>query len=118
MVFNLVFDVLNHNADLGLAHAKRPVSGLPFKLSMIGDILANPRIGHSFEFLDPFRERDRSPQACQDMHMIFDSPNTNYRTVEAIGNLAELGVELVPQGDILEYGKAVLRREDQVDANR
>ena len=53
MMFLLVHDVSNDRLDLGLAHREGPIPSLPFKLGMAGEVAANPRVGGSFEFLDP-----------------------------------------------------------------
>ena len=114
----MIQDVCDHGVDLRLADAEGSVTGLPFEIGVGGEVVTDPGVGSSFEFLHPVRQRDRAAQTSQHMDVIFDAPDTNDGAVEAIGDLPKIGVELIPAIEVLKDRKAMFCREDEVDTNR
>lgn len=118
MVFYLIQDVCDHGIDLGLADAEGSVTSLPLEIRVGGEVIADPGVGGSFEFLHPVSQRGRAAQTSQHMNVIFDAPHTNDGAVEAIGDLPKIGVELIPAIEVLKDRKAMFCGEDEVDTNR
>lgn len=116
MVLRLVSDVFDEGLDLGLAHPKRSVPGLPLELGVSGEVAADPGVGDSLELFDPVGQRGRAPQTGEQMDMVLNSAHSDDGTVEAIGDLAELGMESASQVEVLEYREAVFCRENQMHA--
>ncbi len=81
-------------------------------------MLTNPGIRNSLEFFHPVGQGNRPAETGKQMHMVLDAANSDDGTPEAIANLAEMGMELMSQSEILERGLAVLCREDQMHPHR
>ena len=116
-MLGLIGNVLDNDVDLGLAHGESCVASLPLELRMGMERASNPGVGGSLEFLDSVRQRSRAPQTGQQMNMVLDAAHTDDGTVEAIGDLAEISVELLSQSHVLKDREAMFCREDEVDAD-
>ena len=118
VMFDLGLDVLDHSADLSLAHAEGPVTGMPFELLLSGNMLADPGVRDPFEFLHPIRQGNRSSEAGQDVDVVLDSTDSNDGTPKSIAYLAKVDVEFLSQSDIMKRGLAVLCGEHQMHTHR
>ena len=81
-------------------------------------MLADPGVGNPFEFFHPVGQGDGSAETGEQMEMVLDAADSDDGATESIAYLAEVGVELLSQSDILKRGLAVFCREDQMDTHR
>lgn len=110
-------DVLLHLFQIRLAHGKIRVAALPLKARKIPVALLEPRVRDAFQFLHPFRLRDRATKPREDMNMIFHAADLDGRTIQLFGNAAQIRVQCISRSLVAQQRPPVFGRKDEVNVN-
>src|ERR1051326_4029585 len=94
MMLFLRRNVLLHLLEVRLTHRKICVTPLPLEGVKIPMLFLAPKTRDPFQLLYPIGLRDCAPEAAQQMHVIFGTANDDRRTVQFIGNPAEIRVQI------------------------
>lgn len=94
MMLLLFFNVLANRIQIGGAHRKGTITGLPGKFDNLRKSFPDPQIRAAFEFLDDFGLRNSSSQSKQEMNMIGNSADPKRRAVQFFGNPSEKSMNL------------------------
>ena len=114
VVFLLPRDVIRNPRNVRLAHREHRVTRLPFEISKRRAVRLQPLVGHTFDFLDPFRLGHRSTEKGQQVHVILDPTGDNRRTIEPSRNLRQIPVQFVTELRVPQQWTAILHRKDEV----
>ena len=76
--------------EIGVAYGKDCIACLPFEIGKFGSLFLKPKIGDSLQFFHPFRLRDFSSEAGQEVDVVFHSTDLNRDAVELFGDCTKI----------------------------
>ena len=78
---------------------------------------SSPRLRDPFQFLYPFGLRDGESKTREQMDVVFDAADEDGRAIELFGDAAEIRVQCVARGFVVQERSAVFGGEDQMNVN-
>jgi len=92
-MFVLAGDIRGSLSQIGLADREVCITALPLEIGPVLVLFLQPFVGDAFNLLNPLGLSDRAAKTRQQVHVIFYTPDQDRRTIEAFGNLTEIGVQ-------------------------
>ena len=117
MMLFLPGDVLLYRFEIRLAHGEIRVAALPLEVGVIATALLEPRVRDAFQFLHPFRLRDRATKSREQMNMVFHAADLDRRTIKLFGNAAEIRMQRIPRGFVAQQRPTVFGGKDEMNVN-
>jgi len=114
-MLHLLLNVAHHLGQLGFRNRKTAIACLPSELPEHTAPFLNPSGGNTFRLFHKIRNRERSRQGGEEMHVIFHTANPNRQTTESFGTSAQVGVNFVTKTGILEYKLPIFRGKNGVN---
>ena len=117
MMLALSFDVANDAVDFRMTHRERSASRLPAKARARGGVLLDPARRGPFQLLHPFSKGDATPQAADQMDVVFNAADSQWRTPKRLGYAAQLTVHFFAKFIVDKKPLTILRRKHKMDGD-
>jgi hypothetical protein len=93
VMFLLAGNVFFNLFQIRLTDLKVRIASLPFEAGVSYTFLLQPLVGDAFDFFHPLGLGNRAAKTRQDVNVIFDATDEDRRTIQPLGNLAQIRVQ-------------------------
>src|ERR1700722_20792163 len=110
-------NVIANHFNMGWTDRECTVTVLPMKICQFKRFRFDPKGRRSFQFLDKICQRNRSPKPAKQMDMISDTADSQHGAISSIAYSAEIMVQFIANGMILQERTAFLGRKNDVQVD-